>query len=185
MYYLLETDFFTEPTAYRTELLSDEFHFLPSRWLTGKLMQEPKKILKVEFFQNGGKGLAEILLDSIPLFSKALVDALHEAGVDNLQLFPVEIVERDGSLVNQEYCAVNIIGCVQCADIDKSELTDLTGNGLTAVSFRKLAIDELKANNLYLFRLAESVASIVVHAHVKALLDAKGFKYVTYRPLTG
>lgn len=184
MYYLLETDYFVKPTAYRTSSLVTEFKFKPSRWITGQRMAEPKEPIKVEFWQNGGDGLAEILLDSIPLFSANLVSALQTQGVDNLQLFPVQIVERDGLQINQDYFAVNILGCVKCADMDKSEYTDITGGGLLAVNFRKLVIDEEKARGFKLFRLAESVASIIVRNDIKQALDKMNFKYLSYRPLS-
>ncbi len=130
-------------------------------------MGSPKQPLEVEFWQNGGDGLSEIFLDSIPLFSRELVDALQEAGADNLQLFAVTPVEKNGAVIHREYCAVNIIGCVRCADLDKSDYSD-----------------EEKANGQYIFRLAESVGSIVVHERIKIALDKKQFRYVSFRQLT-
>lgn len=183
MYYLIETDYFAKPTAYRTTSLTNEFKFMPSRWMTGNPMGNPKQPLEVEFWQNGGDGLAEIFLDSIPLFSRELVDALQEAGADNLQLFAVTPVEKNGAVIHREYCAVNIIGCVRCADLDKSDYSDLTGEELIAVNFRKLVIDEEKANSQHIFRLAESVGSIVVHERIKIALDKKQFRYVSFRQL--
>lgn len=184
MYYLIETDYFVKPTAYRTSSLTTEFKFKPSRWITGHLMSEPTQPIKVEFWKNGGNGLAEILLDSIPLFSKELVEALQSIGIDNLQVFPVTAVEREGVSINQKYYAVNVIGCIKCADMDRSEYTDITGQGLLAVNFRKLVIDEEKTYGQYMFRLAESVASIIVHEKVKLELDKKNFKYLSFRQLT-
>lgn len=184
MYYLLETDYSVKPTAYRTSSLTDEFMFQPSRWITGQLMDNPEEPIKVEFWKNGGNGLAEILLDSIPLFSKALVEALQRAGVDNLQTFPVTLVERNGLKIDQEYYAVNIIGCIKCADMNRSEYTDITGQGVFAVNFRKLVIDEEKAQGQSLFRLAESLSSIIIHEKVKEELDKQNFKYLSFRSLT-
>ncbi len=185
MYYLLETDYSVKPIAYRTSSLVNEFKFQPSRWITGKVMGENEEPIAVEFWENGGQGLAEIFLDSIPLFSKELVEALKEAGVDNLQVFHAEITERDGNPVDREYFAVNIIGLVQCADMDKSEYTDTTGTGTFAVVFRKLVIDASKTQGLNIFRLAESVSSIIVHEKIKEHLDSRDFKYLSFRPLSG
>ncbi len=183
MYYLIETDYFVEPIAYRTSSLVTEFKFKPSRWITGHLLGEPKLPITVEFWQNGGIGLAEIFLDSIPLFSKELIEALNSAGVDNLQIFPINIVERDGLPLDKEYYAVNILGCIKCADMDQSEYTDITGQGLFAVNFRNLVIDEEKAHGQYIFRLAESVSSIIVHERVKKKLEKNNFKYLKFRSL--
>lgn len=183
MYYLLEINYFVKPTPYRTSSLVKEFKFKPSRWVTGHIFGEPKEPIAVEFWENGGRGLAEILLDSIPLFSKELVNALRDCGVDNLQLFPVKIIEREGNRINQEYFAVNIVGLIKCADMEKSEYSDITGQGIIAVNFRKLIIDETIAMGFYIFRLAESVSSIIVHEKIKKYLDLKEFRYLSFRPL--
>ena len=183
MYYLMETNYFFNPTAYRTSSLVSEFKFKPSRWITGHLMGEPKEPLTVEFWQNGGDGQAELLLDSIPVFSKSLIKSLENSGVDNLQTFPINIIERDEGTINEQYLAVNILGCIKCADMELSEYTDITGEGLFAVNFRKLVIDEEKARGQYIFRLAESVSSIIIHESVKKQLENEGYKYILFRPL--
>ena len=183
MHYLLETDYFVEPIAYRTSSLVTEFKFKASRWITGKVMNDPKQPIKVEFWQNGGNGLAEMFHDSIPLFSKELVQALQSAGVNNLQTFPVSIVEREGLDIDQEYLAVNIVGCIKCVDMNKSEHTDIAGQQVFA--FRQLVIDETKTQGQLMFRLAESLTSIIVHEKVKTYLDKQNFKYLSFRGLSG
>jgi len=180
----METNYHFDPTAYRTSSLVSEFKFKPSRWMTGNLMGEPKKTLTVEFWQNGGDGQAELLLDSIPIFSKKLIKSLESSGVENVQTFPVNIIARDGEVINEEYVAVNILGCIKCADMELSEYTDLTGEGLLAVNFRKLVIDDQKARGQLMFRLAESVNSIIVHASIKQALEQAGYPYIQFRPLS-
>ena len=51
------------------------------------------------------------------------------------------------------------------------------------LAFRKLVIDEQKANDALFFRLAESVSSIIVHEKVKNHLDGMNFKYLSWREL--
>lgn len=47
-------------------------------------MKEPAKPIEMELWsRRGGTGMAELFLDSIPLFREDLVDAIAEAGVDN------------------------------------------------------------------------------------------------------
>ncbi len=176
MYYLLETNYAVKPTAYRTSSLVDDFLFEPPFWLSGETMEEPEERLRVEFWENGGDGLAEILLDSIPLFSKDLVDALKSAGVENLQTYPVTAVLKDGTSVAKEYLATNILGNVKCLDLDKSQDKE--------TARRKLIIDEKKANGKYLFRLAESVSSIIVHKSVKQALETQNFPYLAFKSLS-
>jgi len=180
----METNYLFNPTAYRTSSLVSEFKFKPSRWITGNLMGEPQKPLTVEFWQNGGNGQLELLLDSIPIFSKKLIESLGKSGVDNLQTFPINITARDGEVINEEYLAVNILGCIQCADMELSEYTDRAGEGLLAVNFRKLVIDDKKARGQLMFRLAESASSIIIHESIKQALEESGYQYIQFRSLS-
>jgi hypothetical protein len=182
MYYLLETDYFQKPEPFRTRCVTEAFKYQPSRWITGRMMQTPPEPMKVEFWVRGGDGLAELFLDSIPLFRDDLLAALQEAGVDNLQMCDVSLTSLEGRMV-PGYHAVNVVGLVAAADLSKSHYTDTTGTGVIAVGFRKLVVDERAAANLLLFRLAESIASIVVHERVKAALDRRPFRYLGWRKL--
>jgi uncharacterized protein DUF1629 len=145
-------------------------------------MKPPEETLRIELWERGGNGLAEIFLDSIPLFSDELISTLAEAGVDNIEIFAAELHGPSGQLV-PGYHAVNILGLTRCADLEKSEFDDIGGTGLIAMSFRKLVIDESLAKGLLFFRLAEAVASIIVHESVKVRVDTKGFRYLSWRPL--
>ena len=182
MYYLLETDYFAKPGPFRTRPIKPAYGYEPSDWLRGKVMKPPSSPIQVQLWERGGGGMAEAFLDSIPIFREDLVQALSEAGVDNLQVFPAVLVPPRGEQVGT-YRAVNILGLVKCADLEKSEYDDITGTGMIAMSFRKLVIDEKAARDLPLFRLAEAVASIVVHERVKAHLDTKAFRYLSWRAL--
>lgn len=183
MYFLLETDYFQKPEPFRTRDVDAPWGYAPSYWIRGRLMKDPAKPIEMELWsRGGGTGLAELFLDSIPLFRQDLVDALVAAGVDNLQAFPAVLTRPDGQKVTS-YRAVNILGLVKCADLGKSQYDDIGGTGLVAVAFRKLVIDAAAARNLLFFRLAESVASIIVHERVKAALEPRGFKYLSWRSL--
>lgn len=173
MYYLLETNYFIKPTAYRTSSLVTEFRFKPSRWITGNLLVEPKHAIEVELWQNGGDGFAEMFLDSIPLFSQKLIKVLEASGVDNLQTFPVDIVEREGKVIDEAYLAVNIIGSFNCTEMGLSQHTEITGKGLI--------VDH--DNEPKMFRSAESLSAIIVHESVKQALEKAGFKYLQFRAL--
>ena len=124
--------------------------------------------------------LLEMYQDSYVLMTKRLVDALQEAGVDNLQLFDAVISDPRTGMVSADYKVVNVVGVVACADLGKSTYTT-SGAPLIDVSFDSLAIDEKRAGGLLLFRLAESLSAIIVHERVKSHLLAKGFDMLTFR----
>ena len=87
-------------------------------------------------------------------------------------------------VISTDYSAVNIVGVLKCADLSKSDCEDIGGIGMIAVSFRKLVIDESAARGQLLFRLAESVSSIIVHEQIHKTLAAASFPYLAWRALT-
>lgn len=182
MYYLLDTDYFVKPVAFRTDVPDPPFRYAPSYWIRGRTMKAPPAPLRVQLWERGGNGMAEMFLDSIPLFRDDLLATLRAAGADNLEGFPVVLLDPHGAEIHG-YQAVNIVGLVKCADLSKSQFDDITGTGMVAMGFRKLVIDEQAAGGTPLFRLAEAVASIIVHEQVKAAVDAKSFRYLTWRAL--
>lgn len=110
-----------------------------------------------------------------PLMTKELVDALHSAGVDNLDIYPVVIHSQTGKPDCHDYVAVNVIGIVAAADMDQSEYDDDEFfDGLFDVSFDSIVIDEAKAEGHLLFRMAEAVSTVIVHESVAGVLQAKG-----------
>ena len=111
-----------------------------------------------------------------PLFSEALIQALTDCGVDNLETYPVAIHDPDSGEVYTNYKAVNVIGLVAAADMEKSNATvHPNGPPIIDVDFDGLVIDEKKAYDLLFFRLAESNNAIIVHERVRDCLQKKGF----------
>lgn len=108
-----------------------------------------------------------------PVATKVFVDALVEAGVDNIVTYDVVLTSQtDPSITVEGYKAINIIGLVRVAGPRTVYLTD------SLIGDASMENVELKPNSikgLYIFRLAESMRTIVVHEKVKELLEAKGF----------
>lgn len=104
----------------------------------------------------------------ILLMRDDLIKALHEAGVDNLQLFPAVIQDEEKQIAHTNYKAVNVIGLIACADMGASTRMDPDDDtDLIDVDFDSLVIDETKTGGALLFRLAESVNAIIVHRTVR------------------
>jgi len=123
-----------------------------------------------------GPHMPSYLEASAPLFRDDLIAALQSCGVDNLETYPVAITDPDNDQVHTNYQAVNILGLVAAADMEKSNATvHPNGPPLIDVDFDGLEIDEDKAKGNAFFRLAESTNAIIVHERVKECLLAKGF----------
>lgn len=73
------------------------------------------------------------------------------------------------------YKAVNILGLVSAADMQKSIATVHDGIPLIDVDFDELVIDEQKTKGIKLFRLAESTNAILIHESLRDALIDKGF----------
>ena len=123
-----------------------------------------------------GPHMPSFLEAAAPLFRDDLIAALLACGVDNLVPYPVAITDPDNGQVHTNYKAVNILGLIAAADMEKSNATvNPNGPPLIDVDFDGLVIDEEKSQGQYFFRLAESTNAIIVHEQVKKCLLAKGF----------
>jgi len=97
------------------------------------------------------------------LLSQRFIDLLIGAGVDNLQLFPVELTNDHDGVVYTNYSICNIVGLVKCADMSKSVYDSIDEH---MHMFDELAIDLSKTNGALLFRLAESRSCVMLHKTV-------------------
>ncbi len=125
---------------------------------------------------------AELYWNPIPLMSRRLVDALRSAGVDNLQTYETQLDVAAGAVGTRpdRYLAVNIVGRVQAADLARSETNPESTERFISKDFFSLAVDDGKARGLPMFRLAENVSAVLVHAHVRARVEAAGISTLTW-----
>jgi len=149
-------------------------------WITGAFLNfPPPHHLEIELDPRDARYpsvMLEYMPARMPVFRNDLIEALEYAGVNNLQLFDLTLIDPDDGTRYTNYKAVNILGAVAAADMDKSIATVHPGGPVIDVDFDRLVIDEEKAHGFYLFRLAESVTTIMVHQKVKEMLEEKGFK---------
>jgi hypothetical protein len=124
----------------------------------------------------------ELSWPPIPLMSRRLVTALQASGVDNLQTYETQLVAAQGTPppAADHYLAVNIIGLVAAADMQKSKLNPAVRETLISVDFHSLSVDPAKARGLLLFRLAENVSAVIVHEHVREIVEKRGIDTLTW-----
>lgn len=119
----------------------------------------------IVFSTNASKGdqLPDFWDSSIPAVSKRFVELLEGAGVNNIQKFPAIVKSEEDETIWDGYFAVNILGVIACADLNKSDYTEIFPG---SYSFNELAIDARKANGALLFRLEEDPSIILIHKSV-------------------
>ena len=122
---------------------------------------------------------AEMFFGETLLMTTRLADALKASGVDNLDCYPAILTHTETG-EQYDYQAVNIIGTSMAADLDRSDWESDDGDARVDTFFNKLVVDEDKAGGLLLFRLAESLSTIVVHEKVKDHLLSKGVDTMTF-----
>ena len=117
----------------------------------------------------------------IPMMTRALHEALVESGVDNLQVFPIEVRSKKQAQVSRDFLAFNVIGLVRAVDWEKTPPRAAGTPEMFAAGLNGVTLDEIAAHGLLLFRLAENVGAIVVHDRIRADLDGRfpGLRFVT------
>ena len=110
-----------------------------------------------------------------PVWRDDFIQALRDCGVYNFDTYNTAILDPDDGTVHTNYKAVNVLGLVAAADMEKSVATVHDGIPLIDVDFDELVIDEKKTLGISLFRLAESTNAILVHERLRDCLLEKGF----------
>jgi hypothetical protein len=116
-----------------------------------------------------GRKMRDIFLTDIPLFSVRLLTAMQSVGVDNLEIYDARLIGPEGQ-VFENYKAVNIVGAIACADLEKSVY--LSNNALPFKKFSRLVVKGSNARGLDLFRLAEDPLMILVSERVNRAIVA-------------
>ena len=98
----------------------------------------------------------------VPIGSTRLKEALTRAGVDNIEYYPVPIVDLSGQTVQGHY-AMNIIGRLTCIDRAKSALVT---DGGQIVRIKSLTLDTQKIHGAKVFRLHEYPEITIVSSDV-------------------
>lgn len=110
----------------------------------------------------------------VPFLCKEMYEVLLSAGVNNIDVYPVEISNPDGTTApeSDNYYVFNLLGAVAAVDLANTVYDPSTQvASMMTMSFDSLAVDEAKAKGHLMFRLAESLSTILVHESVKKALE--------------
>jgi hypothetical protein len=104
---------------------------------------------------------------SIVIISELFLTALRKAGVDNFQIFPVVLRDKDSDRKWDNYYAFNELGVIDAVSLGHCEYDTLDegdedSNEPPALSFDKVVFSEEKLkNNPKMFRLAQDPAHCI------------------------
>jgi hypothetical protein len=144
----------------------------PSDWIAGKVMPAPQADLVLPLSLESGKYFGSIINSFLPLFHKSLKNCLDKFGVDNIQYYPVDLIDQNGLVPNEKlagvYYLANIIGRLDCVDLQKSQVEYWpSGYGF---DFLSMSIDEQKTNGEKIFRIKDNATLIIINEELKQYL---------------
>ena len=149
-------------------------------WTVGVKCKKPIPDPIVCHLKSGrGTIMRDMFLIDVPLFSDRMLEVFYEFSINNLDIYPATIHGLSGE-VYPNYKAVNILGTVLCADIEKSICF---GSEPPFIEFSQLVINEKKIPGLDIFRLAENTLIIIISERVKQKLEQLDLVGVTLQPI--
>jgi hypothetical protein len=160
MYYVLDAD--REFAVQASFEEANPGHDL--KWFMGRLMDETERPfdLKLHPVEPPEKYPDYFELMRVTIVSQKFKDALASAGVDNVEFFPVSIVDPSNKAIGAHY-AMNIAGRIACMDKARSKFTTWEGQ---VARIRSLALDESAIKGCKIFRLHENQTVPLLHEDV-------------------
>lgn len=160
-----------------TRIVSEPFF----SWYSGERFRQALPVpFEIQLDPNEGDYVTDFFPPSIPLMSARMLQALAQAGVDNIDTYDVVLLDRNGDRLPEPFAAINIIGRIACADLSASDCTPDDPRNPLAFDFESLVIDEKRASGGLFFRLHEAPNGIVVHDSIKRQLDRLGLRGVHF-----
>lgn len=110
---------------------------------------------------------------------------LEGAGVDNVDYYPVRIVNEKTGKVHQEYFAANVLGSAACMDMDNSQFAPSLINPALVQSIDELRLDSARFPDFKLFRLAECSTLVLADESIKKAAEKAKLRGVAFIPADG
>lgn len=156
-------------------------------WITGKSLIKPPSLFRIRSDEGGATTLTDLVLTgfNLQIFSPKLMELLLEEGVKNIEYVPVELLNHETDEVVTSYRIANILGKIECLDVENSRCKRFSDGELRSVTKFKVDMEKLEGNmgahqSMKLFRLGEFPFIILVHEVVKAAVEAAGITGVKF-----
>lgn len=161
-YFILEQDF-RVPEMAAVGSVPKEID--PTEWIDGKIMPAPSaNPLQIPLARSSGSFRSDIIGTLVTLYSDFLRDELIRLGIDNIQYFPVEIIDQNTGETDARYSLANIIGLIQAVDASKSQYAHSVSGPGRLLSF---SIDEAAVKGQRIFRLKENPTLTIIDEQLR------------------
>ena len=188
MYYVLQRD---TTSAGKYVYFNEEPEGCEGRlWRTGSAIAQPASSMTLVMQDERTTRLSDMLLNSADLqvYSPKLVATSAAAGVDNIQYFPITIVDSETGAVRDDYKVANIVGKINCVDSDHANIRYSRGTGkirnIEEFSVLEDRIVPLTGKNAppLIFRLGELDFLVLAHESIKRAFEREGITGAKFTP---
>lgn len=114
--------------------------------------------------------------------TKNFYNDLLDLAVSNIDVHSVVIKDQENDREIHDYVLLNVIGRIQCADMDKSDVSYL-GDDKEIAIIDRLVIDSKKVANANFFLIAEDTSCVVVDEKVYSGLIERGYKDIHFEEI--
>ncbi len=120
----------------------------------------------------------DIINPGVPLFSPKMKSALDEFGVNNIEYYPVNIINEDTKELLSEYWLAIVTDIIPCINLETSVFKD---SALGKPFISQFFIDEKKTKGLDLFRLHNIPGLILINEELKEKLSSIDFEGISFK----
>jgi len=120
----------------------------------------------------------DIINPGVPLFSQKMKMALDACGVENIDYYPVQLVDSETKEVLAEYWLAIVKNIIACIDLEKSTFIESTIGRMVISEF---SIDQSKTEGLNLFRFHNIPGLIIINEDLKEKLSDIDFQGISIR----
>jgi hypothetical protein len=153
--------------------IDSDIELEPVGLLSGAKLAKPPGYINITLSKNSGDFYPDIISSLITLYSNKVKQCLDNCGVDNVDFYPVKIIDPKSNTVNFDYWFANICGRISCIDVENS---DTEVDPLGGLEFESFCIDEAKVNGARIFRLHEDGTLVIVNEVIFNELSKAGLK---------
>jgi len=133
-----------------------------------------------------------VLTDDLVVFkhrcvahSQKLRKVLRDVGVDNIDYYPLRIINVMTGEVSQSYKAANILDIIHCIDPEGSDLDIDDEDPQNIWYINRLALIQERLGDSLLFRLGERLSTVIVHRDVKEAVEGAAITGALFLPAEG
>jgi hypothetical protein len=156
-------------------------------WISGEKIEQDQPKIVIVSNDNYSTVLTDLLLTQfeMQIASPGLVKIFENLGIENVDYYPVKIINHENNDAVEDYKAIQIIGNIECLDAENSVCSfDDDGDlmWLTEFSLKDKVIQSYQKSNRmpHIFRLAEFPYIVLADESLKNQVEKEGITGIKF-----